>query len=167
MDTNTIALEIRPVWPDDAAEVRAFYESLSADTLWLRYFVTTPPLARRDIDWFVNVDHRDHLALVAVATMGNNVGCIVGEARSIRYSTDPKTAEAAVVVADAWQGRGVGSRLVGALAEAATRSGVDRWRVVRLSENVAAARVFEKVGDVESDGATAGVRESVYRLRRP
>lgn len=163
MNMNTIALEIRPVSPDDAADVRAFYESLSADTLWLRYFVTTPPLERRDIDWFVNVDHHDHVALVAVVTM-DGVRCIVGEARSIRFDREPDLAEAAIVVADAWQGKGIGSRLADALAGAATTTGVHRWRVVRLAENVAAARVFERVGDVASDDLTAGVRETVYQL---
>lgn len=165
MNTNTIALEIRPVSPQDASEVRAFYESLSADTLWLRYFVTTPPLERRDINWFVNVDHHDHVALVAVVTWGG-VDCIIGEARSIRYAEDPETAEAAVVVADAWQGRGIGSRLVAELAAAAVRTGVQRWRVVRLAENVAAARVFERVGAPAADQVTAGVRESIYELHR-
>jgi GNAT superfamily N-acetyltransferase len=164
MNINTIALEIRPVSPDDAADVRAFYESLSTDTLWLRYFVTTPPLDRRDIDWFVNVDHHDHVALVAIATM-DGVRCIVGEARSIRFADDPDLAEAAIVVADAWQGKGIGSRLTDALANQATTTGVCKWRVVRLAENIAAARVFERVGDVLSDDLTAGVRETVYRLR--
>lgn len=164
MNTNTIALEIRPVSPGDAPDVRAFYESLSADTLWLRYFVTTPPVEQRDIDWFVNVDQHDHVALVAVAKL-DGVRCIVGEARSIRFSDDPELAEAAIVVADAWQGQGVGSRLVDALATKAAESGVRRWQVVRLSENIAAARVFQRAGNAVTDDVTAGVRETVYELR--
>jgi L-amino acid N-acyltransferase YncA len=164
MNMNTIALDIRPVSPDDAPDVRAFYESLSADTLWLRYFVTVPPLEQRDIDWFVNVDHGDHVALVAVVKL-DGIRCIVGEARSIRSHADPELAEVAVVITDAWQGKGIGSRLVDALAATAAESGVRQWRVVRLSENIAAARVFQRAGNAVTDDVTAGVRETVYELR--
>jgi acetyltransferase len=69
-----------------------------------------------------HIDYRDHMALVTTTT-SNGVEQFVGVAR---YVVDRVTghAEVAIVIADAWQGQGLGRKLLGALLEVATPSGV-------------------------------------------
>ena len=88
-----------------------------------------PRLSERDLDYLTRIDHHDHEALIALDRPG---GDIVGVARFVR--TGPEEAEPAIVVADDWQGRGLGRQLMGALADRALDEGVRRFRAPVLAE---------------------------------
>jgi GNAT superfamily N-acetyltransferase len=101
-----------------------------------------PSLSNRDLDYLTRVDHHDHEALVALDARD---GHIVGVARFVR--TGPNEAEPAIVVADDWQGRGLGRRLLGALADRALEEGISRFRAPVLAENEAALRMLGSLGE--------------------
>ncbi len=133
-------VHIRPIEPADAEALVAFHSRLSTRTRFLRYFSAYPRIPERDLHRFTHVDHHDRVALLAL--LGNEI-IAVG-----RYEREPGTAEAEVafVVADAHQGRGIGSVLLEHLAAAARESGIMRFNAVVLAENNAMLRVFRDAG---------------------
>ncbi len=88
---------LRPIRPDDAGLLRAFYSRLSAESIYFRYFGPRPHLTDRDVTWFTNVDYDNRLALIA--TIGAEMVAVV------RYDrVEPKDhAEVAFLVEDAHQ----------------------------------------------------------------
>ncbi len=134
-------ITIRPVEPDDRRTLAEGFERLSAESRYRRFFAPMPELSERALDYLTRVDHHDHEALVAVDP---ETGDGVGVARYVRIG--PGAAEPAIVVADDWQGRGVGSRLVEALAERARDEGIRRFEAPVLASNQAAMAVLEQAG---------------------
>jgi acyl-CoA synthetase (NDP forming)/RimJ/RimL family protein N-acetyltransferase len=133
-------VHLRPIQPSDADALVKFHAGLSARTRYLRYFSAYPRIPERDLYRFTHVDHHDRVALVA--WLGNEI-IAVG-----LYERVPDTdeAEVAFVVADAHQGRGIGSVLLEHLAAAARESGIARFSAVVLAENEAMLRVFRQAG---------------------
>jgi acetyltransferase len=127
------AVRIRPLRPDDLELERAFVTGLSPATLYLRlqYFTTQPN--ERDLVRLLDLDYYDRLAVAALA---ESVGgtAIVGVARYARLDNS-RSAECAIVVADAWQGLGLGSELMRTLAGAARERDIDALVGSTLAEN--------------------------------
>ena len=111
---------IRPVCPADLAALRDFFAGLSVESRYLRFFAPVTPaygLLHRLSGGPANVD-----AVIMVAD-----GVIVGHAMAADQPEDPRGArvtDVGVVVADAWQRRGVGAALMRALVIRAQARGV-------------------------------------------
>jgi len=127
------AVRIRPLRPDDLELERGFVTGLSPATLYLRlqYFTTQPN--ERDLVRLLDLDYYDRLA-VAALTESTAGTAIVGVARYARLDNS-RTAECAIVVADAWQGLGLGSELMRTLAGAARERDIDDLEGTTLAEN--------------------------------
>ena len=122
-------LTIRPVRVADAAELSRFFSDLSLESRVLRFFAAVAN-ADSSIQRMVNVDYSSSYGLVAVAGAAAQ---IVGHAMYVRV--EPRKAELALAVADTYQGRGLGTILLGQLAEAAAAAGIDVFEAVVLPEN--------------------------------
>lgn len=136
------AVTLRPIAASDREALRAGFDRLSPESRYRRFFTPMPTLSNRDLDYLVNVDHRNHEALVA---LDQSDGQIVGVARFVR--TGPEEAEPAIVVADDWQGRGLGRQLMTTLSDRAREEGVTRFRAPVLAENDAARRLLASLGE--------------------
>jgi acyl-CoA synthetase (NDP forming)/GNAT superfamily N-acetyltransferase len=138
-------VHLRPIRAEDAEALVAFHAKLSDRTRYLRYFGAYPRIPERDLHRFTHVDHRNRVALVAVLDEE-----IIGVGRYDRLrSTGPADmadAEVAFVVADAHQGRGIGSILLEHLAAAARERGIKRFVAEVLAENSRMVRVFTDAG---------------------
>jgi acyl-CoA synthetase (NDP forming)/GNAT superfamily N-acetyltransferase len=133
-------VHLRPIRPGDADALVAFHAGLSARTRYLRYFSAYPRIPERDLIRFTHVDHRDRVAFVVL--LGTE---IIAVGRYEREG-DSDDAEVAFVVADAHQGRGIGSVLLEHLAAAARERGVKHFHAIVLAENTAMVRVFRDAG---------------------
>jgi RimJ/RimL family protein N-acetyltransferase len=130
---------LRPIAASDRELLVDGFERLSPESRYRRFFSPVAHLSSRQLDYLTDVDHRDHEALVAVAD-----GELVGVARYVR--TQPGVAEPAIVVTDAWQGRGLAGQMLDALADRARAEGIDRFVAPVLAENRAAISLFERLG---------------------
>ncbi|MFN8508174.1 MAG: GNAT family N-acetyltransferase [Dehalococcoidia bacterium] len=141
-------LIIRPIRPEDAAELQALAGRLSAQALRLRFFspITAARLAALERGHFF-----PHLAEVDFRERGAWVAQVPGESaiRAVgRYQRqpDPREAEIAFVVEDAYQGQGVCTELLHHLAAYARGAGIERLIGVVLAENVGMIEVLRRSG---------------------
>lgn len=130
---------LRPITPDDAQALQDFHVAQSAESTYLRFFAHMPRLSPSDLHRFTHVDHTDRIALIC--TVGPR---IVAVGRFDRVRSD--VAEVAFNVADAHQGRGLGSVLLEHLAAAAREVGVHRFVAEVLPRNRKMIQVFQEAG---------------------
>ena len=126
-DGSTLA--VRPIKLEDEAGLAHFFSSLSMESRILRFFA---PVANADATAkrLVQVDYKSRYGLVAEA---GAQGEIVAHAMYVEIG--PRKAELALAVADAYQSRGLGTILLGQLAEAAAASGIDVFEAIVKPEN--------------------------------
>ena len=139
LDGTTV--DIEPMRASDVDRLDQFHHTLSGETIRLRFFGVHPDLSDQELHRFTHVDHVDREALVAV-----HEGEIVGVARFDRLSDGGDEAEVAFVVADAWQGRGLGTVLFERLAARARQLGVRRFVADTLFHNRRMLAVFRATG---------------------
>ena len=142
-------VHLRPIRPEDADALVAFHATLSDRTRYLRYFGPYPRISERDLHRFTHVDHRNRVALVAVLgadLIGVGRYDRLGSGHSPDGGAAGPDAEVAFVVADAQQGRGIGSVLLEHLAAAARARGIKRCVAEVLAENSRMVRIFTDAG---------------------
>lgn len=153
------SVQIRPMHRTDADRLVRFHHGLSPETTRLRFFTFHPELSPREVEHFTHVDHRDREALVA--TVDDD---IIGVARWDRVAA-PNSAEVAFVVADDWQGRGIGQALLMALAKRARGAGVDTFVAQVLPDNTKMLAVFRAAGSAMKHNLADGVIDVEIPLR--
>ena len=153
---------VRPIRPQDAAPLRAGFERLSEESRYRRFLSPMQELSGPMLRYLTEVDHHDHEALIAVGADGT----ILGVARSVRSRSDPQVAEAAVTVADDWQGRGLGTALLGLLAEHARAEGISRFTALMLATNRNMLDLLDDLGPVRLLERASGTIELEITLPR-
>jgi acetyltransferase len=145
-------LALRPVRPEDAEIERAFVAGLSEETRYYRFFYRLHELTPAMLGRFTQVDYDRELALLALIGDAQSPAgqTIIGVARYIA-NLDHVTAEFAVVVADAWQRRGVASGLMKALIACARRKGLQSLEGVVLRSNHNMVQFVRGLGFAVSD----------------
>jgi acyl-CoA synthetase (NDP forming)/GNAT superfamily N-acetyltransferase len=152
---GTIAV-IRSVTTSDRDAVLGLHESVSVDTLRLRFFSPSREAGRRYVDHLFAPDNTGSAALVALVR-GRVAGLATAELLS------PDSAEVAFLVADEDRGRGLGSLLLEHLAAYGRRHGVRRFEAEVLGDNHGMLRVFRAAGFAATRRNVAG--EVVVELR--
>ena len=135
---GTVAV-IRSLREDDRDAVLGLHESVSVDTLRLRFFSPSREAGRLYVDHLFAPDNTASAALVALVR-GRVAGLATAELLS------PGTAEVAFLVADEDRGRGLGSLLLEHLAALGRRHGVSRFEAEVLGDNYGMLRVFRAAG---------------------
>ena len=125
------AVCVRSVSSGDVERLRRMFSRSSPGTIYRRFhspYPRVPGWALERLGNLGNVDHRD--AEFLVATVGDEV---VGHAMYVRAG-DGREAEAAIVVEDGWQSRGIGKLLLSRLAAEARWRGIEVFVCVTLAE---------------------------------
>lgn len=125
-------VRLRAIRPEDGAAEAAFIAGLSDESRYRRFLSASRQDSAESVARFTNVDYDRDLALVAATPAPGEA--IVGVARYVREA-DPARAEFAVVVADAWQARGVASLLMAELEARAREAGIERLAGIVLAGN--------------------------------
>lgn len=143
--------------PSDGEAVGRLFDRLSPESIYRRFF-TPMPRADRFTSSVLLIDHHDRDAVAAVE--GGEVVAVA------QYSRPAGSANAdlAIVVADAWQRQGLGTRLVTALAHRAATAGITGFAVDIQGDNYGALRLLQRVAPGARLAFSAGVGETVIGL---
>ena len=136
---------LRQIRPDDRDALAEGLRRLSPSSRFLRFHADIDELTDRELDYLCRVDHADHEAIVALDLDYPEVPGI-GVARYIRDPYERHVAEAAVTVADDYQGHGAGILLLGALAGRARTHGVEVFRNYVLEQNQPMLQLLDQLG---------------------
>jgi L-amino acid N-acyltransferase YncA len=161
MNAFADSVTIRRLADGERSAVIQVFEGLSERSRRLRFLGPKPVLRERDVEQLVDVGCCGREAVAAIDPLS---GLAVGIARYVRLGADPQTAEVAFEVVDAFQGRGVGSRLVAALAEVAEQEGIRRLHATVAPDNKAALALMRRLGRVEWTSYVDGAYEVVVAL---
>lgn len=155
---------IRPSRPTDSEALQAFVRGLSERSRYLRFFRPLPELPARMLRQFLEADGITERVLIAVAG-ARDAKRIVGLAQYVCEADGG--CEFALVIADDWQSRGLGRRLLKALVAAADGAGMRQIRGDVLRENRAMLGLARALGfSVLSSPLDANALRVVRELKR-
>jgi RimJ/RimL family protein N-acetyltransferase len=135
---------IRPIRPDDKPLLVEGLSRLSEESRYRRFLAPVTALSEDQLRHLTEIDSWDHFAWVAVLREPPGRG--IGVGRYVRLHGEPTVAEAALTVVDDYQGRGLGTLLLGLLAVAARAAGIERFRAYVLEENEPVREMLEALG---------------------
>jgi len=136
---------IRPIRAADLLLERAFVVGLSPSTRYQR-LLSARKLMPGELKRLTDIDYRREMALVAIATI-DGVTQELGVARYVRDDEqEPGSADFAIVVADRWQGQGLGEKLMRSLLHAAVKDGIQVVGGITLSTNAGMIGLARKLG---------------------
>ncbi|NMO33889.1 GNAT family N-acetyltransferase [Streptomyces sp. GMY01] len=151
---------IRPITAEDADRLVSFYEQVSDESKYYRFFAPYPRLSAKDVHRFTHHDFVDRVGLAA--TIGGEFIATVrydriGAAGRPAGAGTSDEAEVAFLVQDAHQGRGVASALLEHIAAVARERGIRRFTAEVLPANTKMIKVFTDAGYTQKRSFEDGV----------
>ncbi|MFB9368791.1 bifunctional acetate--CoA ligase family protein/GNAT family N-acetyltransferase [Kitasatospora albolonga] len=149
---------IRPITEADADRLVEFYEQVSDQSKYFRFFAPYPRLSDKDVRRFTHHDYVNRVGLAVVVR-----DRFIATVRYDRIDPDGRPsvtgtdAEVAFLVQDAHQGRGVASALLEHIAAVAQERGIRRFQAEVLPENRKMVKVFTDAGYVQRRSFADGV----------
>jgi acetyltransferase len=141
-------LHVRPIRPEDSAMEAQFVKDLSESSRHFRFMNTMRELSSDMLARFTQIDYGRDMAFVVIVEGPPETQVAVA-----RYAANPdgRSCEFAIVIADAWQCRGLGRKLMTLLIDAARARGLNVMEGYVLSSNRAMLGLCEKLGFVAAD----------------
>ncbi|MFF4755483.1 bifunctional acetate--CoA ligase family protein/GNAT family N-acetyltransferase [Streptomyces sp. NPDC002514] len=175
---------IRPITADDADRLVSFYEQVSDESKYYRFFAPYPRLSAKDVHRFTHHDFVDRVGLAATigdefiatvrydrvdtdglpAPFGLPPATTPAEGRAGTAPTVSDQAEVAFLVQDAHQGRGVASALLEHIAAVARERGIRRFAAEVLPANTKMIKVFTDAGYTQKRSFEDGVVRMEFDL---
>lgn len=161
--------QTRLIRPDDGKALTRGLARLSATGHAYRFLHYRSRFTAAELDYLTHCDFVDHIALIlAIRDANGREVDQVGVARSIRTPEDPELAEVAIVVVDEYQHLGGGLALLRHLSRLAWATGIRRWQAFSLADNLAAPRLFARIGtEISRRSPGHGTAETIYALHPP
>jgi RimJ/RimL family protein N-acetyltransferase len=161
---NGAELQVRALLPGDRAEMLAAVGRLSKEALYRRFFAPKRSFSEREIEYFLDVDFINHVALAAVLSEGGRQ-VIVGGARYI--VSRPGCAEVAFAIDDPHQRLGIATHLIRHLIEIARAAGLKEFVAEVLAENLPMLKVFTRCGLAMTTRRERGIVHVTLALTAP
>src|SRR5467141_1262283 len=158
---NGACVRVRAIRPDDEFRLMALCRRLSSHTLYQRFF-SFRRLLPEEAHAFANVDYQRRMAIVAEVDDRQEPE-LVGVAR---YGpSEEGTADIGLVVADAWQGLGLGTLLLEEILHAGEQRGIHEFSADVLTENLRALRLLARHTVITRRTVASGVTSVVFSRR--
>ncbi|HEY6585758.1 MAG TPA: bifunctional acetate--CoA ligase family protein/GNAT family N-acetyltransferase [Candidatus Methanoperedens sp.] len=142
-DGRTVIL--RPIKPEDEPLWLEMFHNFSQESIHFRLFQTIiEPIAHEFSARYCNIDYDRELAIVAEIEDGGKRKML----GVVRLNIDPaeNAGEISFIVADPWQGQGLGSKMVDYMIEICRDKQLDKVSAVMLSDNYRAIKLFQEMG---------------------
>lgn len=146
---NGAPVLVREVTPADRHLLEIGFADLSGRARYLRFLGARKTLTEKELDRFTATNEPDHVAVGALLRDGP-IQEPIGNARYIRLPDQRHSAEIAVTIADSHQRQGLGSLLLGVLAEFAKRGGITEFNALVHSENTAMLGLQHQFGGTQT-----------------
>ncbi len=156
-------LTIRPIRPEDAEIEQAFVRGLSVESKYFRFMDALQELSQNMLVRFTQIDYDREMALIAVLEQDGREQ----ELGVCRYvvSTDGQSCEFALVVADEWQNKGIGNKLMNCLFDAARAKGIKVMEGEVLAANRSMLELVRRLGfAVNASREDVAVKKIVKQL---
>lgn len=166
MDTQTknihrlkdqTCVELRLVGPQDRKRYLKGFSRISARTNINRFHTFKTGFTEKELRYLLDIDNVHHLAIGAINCNRNDMG--IGIARYISQADNPARAEAAIVVIDEYQGKGLGKLLYRELMDRALENGIVTLSNTVMKDNRAMLHLLEQMGAQQ-----ISENEQVYEL---
>ena len=145
-------LFIRPIKPEDAPLLKKMFDRLSRTSIYHRFFSPMRSMPHDMLARFTQIDYDREIALVALEENEDDAR-MLGIARVIGAPGGDQ-GEFAVLVADPWQGKGLGAELLSRSLRIVRREGMQRVWGTALAENTHMAKLARKLGFSVKRGAS-------------
>jgi acetyltransferase len=158
---------IRPIRPEDAELEQAFVRELSEESRYFRFMNSIQELSPAMLVRFTQIDYSREIALLAVKeTHGHKTDQKELEVGVALYATNPdgESCEFAIVIADNMHGKGLGSKLMTVLMDAARERGLKVMQGEVLSQNNHMLKLMKNLGFTIETSKEDDSIKSVYKL---
>lgn len=156
-------LTIRPIRPEDAEIEQIFVRGLFAESKYFRFMDTLQELSQNMLVRFTQIDYDREMALIAVLEQEGQEK----ELGVCRYvtSADGRSCEFALVVADEWQKKGIGNKLMNCLFDAARAKGIKEMEGEVLATNRSMLELVRRLGfEISTSEEDASIKRIVKQL---
>ena len=135
-------VQLRPIHPVDEAQAEGFWEKLSLKSIYDRFLGYIPKISEPLVERLTRIDYSREMALVAEVPVQGIEKEVIAVAR---IATDQeKEAEFAIIIADAWQGKGLGSSMTQHMVAIAKDMGFEQMYALVFSHNHHMIELLEK-----------------------
>ena len=154
---DTTPLIVRPIRADDKALLVSGLARMSPASRQARFLAPKPRFTLAELRYLTEVDGVDHVAYIALRADAPRELVAVG--RMVRHRDDPRAAEIAIAVCDAFHRRGIGTLLGDILATAARDRDIRYLTATMAADNTAAHRLFNRMSTLLHERHDDGVDE--------
>lgn len=141
---NGQEVSLRPIRPEDEPMELEMVNRLSKESLYFRFFGFVPKMTHELMTRFTQIDYDREMAIIALIEHKGQEEMI----GVVRIIADPwgEAAEYAILIADEWQGQGLGSKMTDYIIEIGQDMGLQKIYATVLSSNKGMLTLFERKG---------------------
>jgi acetyltransferase len=139
---NGLSVTFRPIECSDHAEFKEFFKALSPASMHFRFLEIIKDVSNEAVERYCNLDYNQEIAIVALP---KDESKIIAIARLI-LSLKDRRGEFSLVIADSWQGFGIGKELLAYLIKIARDYELEELYCVLSNDNYGMIGLAEKFG---------------------
>lgn len=139
---------VRPVRPEDASITQEFVRNLSTQSKYFRFMQHIRELTPKTLVRMTQIDYDREMTFVATIEKNSQEMCVA----VAHYVTNPdrESCEFAIAVADSWQNKGLGSKLMSCLINEAKAQGLSAIIGAVIATNSAMLEMTQRLGFIVS-----------------